>query len=112
MTEMLFTEPVLIFMSLYLCLIYMLLYLFFFAFPIVFEGVHHMNDGITGLMFLCILVGILIALVMMHFWTQLYRKLYKAHAVEARLPPMYAFATSALYLALPLTQMFIGCLAR
>ncbi|ETW80293.1 synaptic vesicle transporter [Heterobasidion irregulare TC 32-1] len=86
--EMLFTEPVLIFMSLYLCLIYMLLYLFFFAFPIVFEGVHHMNDGITGLMFLSILVGILIALVTMHFWTQLYRKLYKAHAVEARLPPM------------------------
>ncbi|THH21322.1 hypothetical protein EW146_g219 [Bondarzewia mesenterica] len=86
--EMLFTEPVLIFMTLYLCLIYMLLYLFFFAYPIVFQGLHGFSDGLTGLCFLSILVGILISLVLMHFWTKLYLKLFHEHGPEARLPPM------------------------
>ncbi|THH21321.1 hypothetical protein EW146_g218 [Bondarzewia mesenterica] len=88
--EMLCTEPILIFMSLYLSLVYMLLYLFFFAFPIVFQGLHHFNDGITGLMFLSILVGIICALLTMKYWNGLYARLYPTCGPESRLPPMMA----------------------
>lgn len=86
--EMLITEPILIFMSLYLSLVYMLLYLFFFAFPIMFEGLHHFDAGQTGLTFLSILVGIFFSILSMRYWNGLYKQLYPTHGPEAHLPPM------------------------
>ncbi|TNY23275.1 MFS general substrate transporter [Rhodotorula diobovata] len=56
---MLATEPVMLCMSGYLCLVYGLLYAFFFAYPIVFMG-HGFDAGQVGLCFLSILVGIAI----------------------------------------------------
>lgn len=44
---LLFTEPTMIFFSAYLCLIYGLLYSFFFAYPIVFEGLVHLAHCVT-----------------------------------------------------------------
>ncbi|GAA6029057.1 hypothetical protein JCM8097_001572 [Rhodosporidiobolus ruineniae] len=59
---MLFCEPIMTFFSMYLCLIYGLLYGFFFAFPIVFIP-HGWNSGEVGLAFLSILLGIAIVAV-------------------------------------------------
>lgn len=64
---MLFVEPILIFFSLYLTLVYMLLYLLFFAYPIIFLEGHGMNDLQTGLMFIPLMVGILIAVLLTMF---------------------------------------------
>ncbi|ORY89010.1 major facilitator superfamily domain-containing protein [Leucosporidium creatinivorum] len=58
--QMLFTEPIMICFSGYLCLIYGLLYAFFFAYPIVFEEGHGFSYGQVGLTFLSILVGIVL----------------------------------------------------
>lgn len=55
-------EAIVLFTCLYLSIAYAIFYLFFEAYPIIFEGVYHMNTGIAGLAFLWILVGAMIAL--------------------------------------------------
>ncbi|CAO0795132.1 unnamed protein product [Mucor circinelloides] len=59
---MLATEPILLLMSLYIAVIYALLYAFFFAYPIVFQGVRGFNDGEVGLTFIGVLIGAGLAL--------------------------------------------------
>lgn len=59
--KMLFTEPIVFFLSLYTGFNFSILYGFFDAFPIVFEGVYHFNGGVTGLTFLGIAIGCCIA---------------------------------------------------
>ncbi|KAF8921555.1 major facilitator superfamily domain-containing protein [Mucidula mucida] len=60
--QMLVTEPILLLMSLFVSLIYGLLYAFFFSFPVVFGEDYGYSDGITGLMFCSIFIGLSIAL--------------------------------------------------
>lgn len=59
---MLATEPILLLMSLYIAVIYALLYAFFFAYPIVFQGVRGFNDGEVGLTFIGVIIGTFFAL--------------------------------------------------
>jgi hypothetical protein len=59
---MLTTEPILILMSLYIVIVYALLYAFFFAYSIVFGKVHHFNDGQIGTTFIGILIGTALSL--------------------------------------------------
>ncbi|KAG9100457.1 hypothetical protein FRC06_004127 [Ceratobasidium sp. 370] len=83
------TEPLLICMSGYLTLIYSLLYLFFFAYPIVFlpKG---LNAGEIGLTFIGVMVGIFIAMLLLPMQEKAYRKVCGQRGVvpEARLPFM------------------------
>lgn len=60
---MLLTEPILLLMSMYISIIYGLLYGFFFSFPIIFGEGYHFNDGIVGLTFISVLIGVAIALI-------------------------------------------------
>lgn len=57
----LFKEPIVFLLSLYMAIIYGILYLLFAAYPIVFQIVRGWSEGKSGLAFLGILVGILIA---------------------------------------------------
>lgn len=59
---MIVTEPILLLMSLYIALIYGLLYAFFFSFPVVFGEDYRWNDGLAGLTFCSVLIGLGIAL--------------------------------------------------
>lgn len=59
---MLVSEPVLLLMSLYIAVIYGLLYAFFFSFPVVFGEGYGWNDGLVGLAFCPILIGVALAL--------------------------------------------------
>lgn len=59
--RMLVTEPIVLLLSLYMAFIYGLLYLFLTAYPLVFQGVHHMNSGVGFLPLLGIIVGELCA---------------------------------------------------
>ncbi|KAH9928079.1 MFS general substrate transporter [Fomitopsis serialis] len=54
--------PILLLMSLYIALIYGLLYAFFFSFPVVFAEEYGFDDGHTGLTFCSVLIGLAIAL--------------------------------------------------
>ena len=60
--HMIFYEAIVLFACLYLSLAYAIFYLFFEAYPIIFEGLYHMNTGIAGLSFLPIMIGAVFAL--------------------------------------------------
>ncbi|KAI0181523.1 MFS general substrate transporter [Hypoxylon sp. FL1284] len=59
--RLLFGEPIVTLLSIYMAFIYGLLYLFLTAYPLVFQGVHHFNPGQSGLAFFGMIIGQLIA---------------------------------------------------
>ena len=59
--RMIFTEPIVFFFSLYIGFNFSVLFAFFDAFPIVFEGVYHFDLGFSGLTFLGIGFGCCLA---------------------------------------------------
>lgn len=58
---LLFKEPIVFLLSLYMAIIYGILYMLFAAYPIVFQIVRGWSEGTGGLAFLGILIGILFA---------------------------------------------------
>ncbi|CEP62914.1 spermine transporter LALA0_S06e06744g [Lachancea lanzarotensis] len=69
------TEPVLDLMCFYVCLIYSLLYAFFFAYPVIFGELYGYKDNIIGLMFIPILIGASVALATTTFCENQYLKI-------------------------------------
>ena len=61
--RMLATEPLVFFLSLYNSFTFSVLFAFFGAYPYTFESVYHFNTWQTGLAFLGILTGVLLAVV-------------------------------------------------
>ncbi|OTB14694.1 hypothetical protein K445DRAFT_75548 [Daldinia sp. EC12] len=59
--RLLFGEPIVTLLSVYMAFIYGLLYLFLTAYPFVFTGVHHFNAGQSGLAFFGMIIGQLLA---------------------------------------------------
>jgi len=59
--RLLFTEPIVFLLSLYMAFIYGLLYLFLTAYPIVFQRIHGFSPGIGGLPYFGMICGQLIA---------------------------------------------------
>lgn len=59
--RLLFLEPIVTLISIYMAFIYGLLYLFLTAYPLVFQGIHHFNAGQSGLAFVGMVTGQLIA---------------------------------------------------
>ncbi|KAI1825766.1 major facilitator superfamily transporter [Xylaria intraflava] len=55
--RLLFLEPIVTLLSLYMAFIYGLLYLFLTAYPLVFEGIHGFNPGQSGLAFFGMIAG-------------------------------------------------------
>lgn len=87
---LLFREPIVILLSLYLAVIYGTLYLMFAAFPIIFDELRDWSQGISGLAFLGIAVGTVISVACFFFDQVRYRKICEANGgapvPEARLP--------------------------
>ena len=54
---MLFTEPIVFAVTLYMSFIYGLMYALLGAYPIVFQGIHGMNLGVGGLPFIGLIIG-------------------------------------------------------
>lgn len=91
--QMLFLEPILLLITIYLALVYGILYLFFEAYPVSFMEVRGWtNGGIAGLPFIGILLGVVcgVALIIWQTKTRFARKLAKHGRVvpEERLVPM------------------------
>jgi len=91
---MLVSEPILLVVTLYMALIYGILYLFFEAYPIAFQEERGWNAGVGALPFLGILVGVVLAgiFITVTTKTRFARKLKEeGHVVpEERLLPMIA----------------------
>ncbi|KAI2638276.1 major facilitator superfamily transporter [Xylaria nigripes] len=87
---LLFREPIVTLLSLYLAVIYGTLYLMFAAFPIIFNVQHNWSAGISGLAFLGIAIGTIVSVACFGFDQVRYRKICEANGgapvPEARLP--------------------------
>ncbi|KAJ5945028.1 hypothetical protein N7516_005196 [Penicillium verrucosum] len=60
---LLFKEPIVFLLSLYMAIVYGTLYMMFAAFPIVYQQSRGWNQGVSGLAFLGIMIGMLIAVI-------------------------------------------------
>ena len=92
--QLLFQEPIVLFISLYMSVLYGLLYMFFVAYPIVYQEGKGYSASTTGLMFIPIAVGVILSafcapLVNKHYLTLVAKHNGKPPA-EARLIPMMA----------------------
>ncbi|KAK9858706.1 MFS general substrate transporter [Penicillium brevicompactum] len=91
---LLFREPIVLLLSLYMSIIYGILYMLFAAYPIVFQSVRGWSESEGGLAFLGILVGILFAIIYIVVVFFDYRKRTLKVSPgrlppEARLPPSF-----------------------
>lgn len=88
---LLFLEPIVLLISIYMAIIYGTLYMMFGAFPIVFQQTRGWSPGIGGLAFLGIMVGMLIGVGYAIWDNKRYIKVEDEHdgdaPPEARLPP-------------------------
>lgn len=88
---LLFMEPIVLLLSIYMAIIYGTLYMLFGAFPIVFQEVRGWSQGIGGLAFCGVAVGIMIGIVYSIIDNKRYARVEKEHGgeapPEARLPP-------------------------
>ena len=88
---LLFTEPIVLLISIYMAILYGTLYMLFGAFPIVFEDYRGWSQGIGGLAFSGVAVGMTAGVVYSLFDNKRYANAEKKHngeaPPEARLPP-------------------------
>lgn len=83
--KLLFTEPIVFVISLYMAIIYAILYMQFTAFPLVFQGYRHWSGGISALAFIGVSIGAFLALAWIIGWVN--PAYAKRHAKEGYLPP-------------------------
>jgi hypothetical protein len=90
--KLLFLEPIVMFLSLYMSVLYGLLCMFFIAYPIVYEEGKGYSHSTTGLMFIPVAVGVLLSAACAPLVNRHYLKLVAKHGgkppTEARLVPM------------------------
>ncbi|KAJ5872888.1 uncharacterized protein N7529_005241 [Penicillium soppii] len=95
---LLFREPIVFLLSMYMAIVYGTLYMMFAAFPIVYQESRGWNQGVSGLAFLGIMVGMLIAVVYSLWDNKRYIKTSEQHngfaPPEARLPPCLIASTA------------------
>ncbi|PWY80812.1 putative MFS transporter [Aspergillus sclerotioniger CBS 115572] len=86
---LLFQEPIVLIASLYMALVYGTVYMFMGALPIVYNEDRGWNEGIGGLSFMGITVGIILGLVYAIYDNRRYMKLFisQTATAESRLPP-------------------------
>jgi hypothetical protein len=88
---LLFREPIVFLLSLYMAIVYGTLYMLFAAYPIVFQLTRGWNQGVGSLPFLGIMIGMLAAVVYSIIDNKRYIKTDEKHGgfapPEARLPP-------------------------
>ncbi|KAI6715338.1 hypothetical protein JHW43_002080 [Diplocarpon mali] len=90
--QLLFQEPIVLAVSLYMSVLYGLLYMFFVAFPIIYQEGKGYSAGITGLMFIPLAVGVLLSALCAPLVNKHYLTIYTKHdgepPAESRLIPM------------------------
>ena len=89
--RMLFTEPIVLLLSIYMAFVYGLLYLFLTFYEIVFQQIHGFNEGVGGLPYFGMIVGEILAGIYMILDQPRYNKKLTANndmpIPEWRLPP-------------------------
>ncbi|KAI9867122.1 MAG: hypothetical protein M1813_009400 [Trichoglossum hirsutum] len=90
--RLLFTEPIVLFVTIYMSFIYGLLYLFLTAYPIVFQQIRGWKPGVAGLPYFGMILGQFLAGAMIIAFQPWYNRKLKANndipIPEWRLPPV------------------------
>ncbi|KZO96495.1 MFS multidrug transporter [Calocera viscosa TUFC12733] len=90
--QLLFLEPIVLFLSLYMSVLYGLLYMFFVAFPIIYQQGKGWSASSTGLMFIPLALGVVGSAICSPWvnkhYLHLVRKHYGRPPPEVRLIPM------------------------
>jgi multidrug resistance protein len=91
--QLLCLEPIVLLISLYMAVLYGLLYMFFVAYPIVYVEGKGYSEGITGLMFIPLAIGVVLSAAMSPLVNKHYLSLCRQAPngkppAEARLIPM------------------------
>lgn len=90
--RMLFTEPIVLLLSIYMAFVYGLLYLFLTFYPIVFQQIHGMNEGVGGLPYFGMIMGEVCAAIFIVILQPGYNRKLAANnnmpIPEWRLPPV------------------------
>ncbi|CZR50320.1 related to fluconazole resistance protein [Phialocephala subalpina] len=88
--RILFTEPIVLVVSIYMAFVYGLLYTFLTAYALVFQGVYGMNAGVGGLTYFGLVIGEIIAFIVVVLMNPSYVRKLKANnnipVPEWRLP--------------------------
>lgn len=88
---LLIREPIVLLLSIYMAIVYGTLYLSFAAFPIVFQDARHWSQGIGGLAFIGVAVGMVLGIMLTVYDNQRYKRAAAKHGgaapPEERLPP-------------------------
>ncbi|KAL8657471.1 MAG: hypothetical protein Q9226_001881 [Calogaya cf. arnoldii] len=79
--RMLLFEAIVLFSCLYLSIAYAIFYLFFEAYPLIFEGIYRFNTGTAGLPFLAIGVGAFLSTGIFMYWDSVLIRAKKTNAV-------------------------------
>lgn len=95
----LLTEPIVFLITLYMSVVYGLLYMFFFAYPVVFGEGKGYSNSIVGLMFIPIALGVISATAVAPFFNNDYNKRAQKYIDRGETPPA----------ELRLIPMMIGC---
>ncbi|KAJ5769245.1 hypothetical protein N7520_003804 [Penicillium odoratum] len=106
--QLCFLEPIVLLLNLYISLIYGILYIWFEAFPIVFEELRGFNPGEGGLAFMGILVGtICIAIPGYFYWKYKYQSKY--FDADGNIAPEWQMPPACLgAFALPISLFWFG----
>lgn len=83
--KLLFTEPIVAIASLYLAVVYAIMYMEFTAFPIIFQQYRGWSSGVAALAFIGITIGSMLGLVFLGVWVN--PRYAKAHEEKGYLPP-------------------------
>ncbi|KAF7547253.1 hypothetical protein G7Z17_g7866 [Cylindrodendrum hubeiense] len=93
--QLLFGELIVFLVAIYMSVLYGLLYMFFVAYPIIYQKGKGYTAGKTGLMFIPVAVGVLLSAACAPLVNKHYMKLVRQHdghpPAEARLVPMMLF---------------------
>ena len=105
---LLFCEPIVMLLSIYMAIVYGTLYMLFAAFPIVYQETRGWSQGIGGLAFLGVAVGMIAAVSYSAWDNKRYVRISEKHngfaPPETRLPPTQiggVFATVGLFWFVP-----------
>ncbi|KAL8801464.1 MAG: hypothetical protein Q9182_004430 [Xanthomendoza sp. 2 TL-2023] len=78
--RMIVFEAIVLFTCLYLSIAYAIFYLFFEAYPLIFQGIYHFNTGTAGLPFLAIGLGAFLSMIIFMYWDSSLARAKKANA--------------------------------
>ncbi|OAT06935.1 MFS multidrug transporter [Blastomyces gilchristii SLH14081] len=73
--RMMFQESIVLFTCLYLAIVYAIFFIYFQAYPVIFQGIYGMSTGVSGLMYLPIALGAVLSCAVFNWWDSY---LYKA----------------------------------